>query len=88
MEGFNDTIMTQIKTALRPHMGNSMHNCSIWLQERQSNLPAKMTPIFHEMLNDCLEDYIDGIVVKSREAHNLVNDRGESLKDVGSTNFE
>lgn len=33
-----------------------------------------MTAIFHGELYDFLEDYINDIVVKSKEAHNYVND--------------
>lgn len=33
-----------------------------------------MIVIFYDMLHDCLEDYVDDIVVKSKEAFTHVND--------------
>lgn len=33
-----------------------------------------MTVAFRNMLHNCIEDYIDDIVVKSREGYNYVND--------------
>lgn len=32
-----------------------------------STYQRAMIPIFHEMLHECLEDYVDDIAVKSRE---------------------
>lgn len=38
-----------------------------------------MNAIFHDMLHNCLEYFVNDIVVKSKELDNHVNDLKESL---------
>lgn len=33
-----------------------------------------ITVLFHDMLNDCLEDYVDNVVIKSRIICHYVDD--------------
>lgn len=36
-----------------------------------------MTPISHDMLYECLEDYIDDVIMKSREVSQYIDDLGK-----------
>lgn len=33
-----------------------------------------MTAIFHDMMHDCIKDYVDGVVVKSKESSQHIDD--------------
>lgn len=59
---------------------------SFCLKNTEATYHRAMTTTFYDMLHDCLEHYVVGIVVKSKEMHNYVNNWEESLRYVGSTN--
>lgn len=77
MDGFsgcNHIRMEQLdaeETAFRTHF----HYTIMWQsQECWCHLPICDDFTFHDMLDDCLEDYIDDIIVKSKEDCNHIDD--------------
>lgn len=45
---------------------------AIWIKECEAKYQRAMNAIFHDMINNCLEVYIDDVVVKSKKAaHHL-----------------
>lgn len=44
------------------------------LKNAGATYQRSMSAIFHYMLHECLEDYVDDIVVKSKQADNHIND--------------
>ena len=56
------------KTAFRTPMGNFYYTVMpFWLKNAGATYQRVMTAIFHDMMHQKLEDYVDDIVVKSRK---------------------
>lgn len=67
------------KTTLRTPIDNSLYIVMPFgLKNATGTYQRVMTTIFRNMLHDCLENYADDIVIKSKEVYNHVND----LKEV------
>lgn len=49
------------------------------LKNADATYQRVMTVIFHGMLHDCLEDYVNDIVVNSKEVCNHINDLRNSF---------
>lgn len=49
---------------------------------------SDMTIVFHDMLHECLEDYIEDIIVKSKEIHYHVDDPKKSFKNCRQYKLE
>lgn len=75
IDGFSDCNSTKMdpldaeKTAFRTVMGN-LHYIFIpfGLKNADASYQHAMTDIFHDMLHNFLEDYIDDIFVKSKKS--------------------
>lgn len=50
------------------------------LKNADATYKLAMTSIFHDMLCDCLEDFVDDIIVKSKEVFNHVGDLGKVFR--------
>lgn len=63
------------KTAFRTPIGNFHYTVMPFgLKNAGATYQRAMTVIFHDMMHDCLEDYVDDVVVKSKESSQHVND--------------
>lgn len=61
------------KNAFQTTMVNFHHTYAVQTQECWCHLHRAMTVIFHDILRDCLENYIGVTVVKFEEVFNHVN---------------
>ena len=67
--GYNQIIMAPRdaeKTVFRTPIGNFYYKIAFRV-EKGTTYEQTMTPIFHDMMHQELEDYVDDIVVKSKK---------------------
>lgn len=81
MDGFNSYNQIKMdssdaeKTAFRTPMANFPYTIMPFgLKNADATYQRDMTDIFHNMLHRCLEDYVNDIVVKSKESSEHIND--------------
>lgn len=81
MDGFNGSNQIKMdsldveKTAFRTPMGNFHYTVMPFgLKNVGATYQRAMYFIFHDMLRGCLEDYVDDIVVKSKEVDQHIDD--------------
>ncbi|OMP00330.1 reverse transcriptase [Corchorus capsularis] len=76
--GYNQIKMAQEdaeKTAFRTPIGNFYYTVvPFGLKNAGATYQRAMTAIFHDMLHECVEDYVDDIVVKSKKAADHLTD--------------
>lgn len=52
----------------------SIHSHIVRSRECRCHLPTCDAAISHDMLNDCLEDYVDDVVIKFKEERHCIDD--------------
>lgn len=54
-------------------------NHAIWFKSTDATYQRVMITIFHDMLHECMEDYVGDIIVKSKKFVTMLMIRGNSL---------
>ena len=76
------------KTAFRTPIGNFYYTVMPFgLKNAGATYQQIMTAIFHDMIHEEMEDYVDDIVVKSKTRQDTFKYLSKFLKDAGSTNY-
>ena len=76
------------KIAFRTPIGNFYYTVMLFgLKNTDATYQRAMTAIFHDMMHKEIEDYVDDIVVKSKQRKTIFLTWRESLKDAAFTNF-
>ena len=76
------------KIAFRTPIGNFYYTVMLFgLKNADATYQRAMTAIFHDMMHKEIEDYVDDIVVKSKQRKTIFLTWRESLKDAAFTNF-
>ena len=76
------------KTTFKTLIGNFYYTVMPFsLKNVGATYQRTMTTIFHDMIHEEMEDYVDDIVVKSKTRRGHLRVLEQVLKDVGSTNY-
>ena len=76
------------KTALRTPIGNFYYTIMPFgLKNAGATYQRTMTAIFHDMIHEEMEDYVDDIVVKSKTRTGHLRYLNRFSKDAGSINY-